>query len=349
MNLVYLITKNNPRFAQSRDVGKFKVQRNGRVWRGVRVGGDRGRIYVEKATDCQPFRSRPGTIGWYAQALGGDTEVTVRFVGDGKTVSKRRLAVTNDSFEPIVLPWPQEPFTPPLDLEISCNGPSPAFIASHFDLDRNLLFNRCKGRGVELGPGPNPHIRPHPDTEVFYVEQKSPDDWVSLYGDHYKMDFDPSLAPYYVVGEAHRIPVEPRSLDFIYSSHVFEHLVNPLGHLEIWSGLLRPGGEVLMVIPDYIGSKDYLADASTMDEILAEYRHGGFEPSLDHYRRYGHARGNPQKAQGLFDKKSSIHMHYYSNDNMGSLLELAVQKGWFARYTILHSTNAKDFHVILVK
>lgn len=349
MNLVYLITKKNPRFAQSRDVGKFKVERNGVTWRGVKLGSDRGRIYLENATDCQPFRSRPGSVGWYVQGLEGETEVVVRFVADGETVSKRRLQVTKNNFEPVVLPWPEEPFTPPLDLEISCSGPSPAFIASHFDLDRQVLFSRCKGRGVELGPGPNPHIRPGPKTEVFYVEQKAPDEWVSLYGEHYKMDFDPALAPFYVVGEAHRIAVQPESLDFIYSSHVFEHLVNPLGHLEIWSGLLRKGGEVLMVIPDYIGSKDFLANASTMEEVLSEYRQGGFDPSLDHYRRYGHARGNPEKAQSLFDKKSSIHMHYYSNDNMRELLQLAVEKGWFDKYTILHSANAKDFHVILVK
>jgi predicted SAM-dependent methyltransferase len=350
MNLAYLIiSKKNARFAQSRGVGKWKVRRNGVTWLGVRVGNERGRIYVENATDCQPFRGRPGSVGWYAQALEGEAEVVVRFVSEGKTVSKRRLMVTKNSFEPIVLPWPVEPFTSPLDLEISCSGPLPVFIASHFELDRNLLFSRCKGKGVELGPGPNPHIRPGPETEVFYVEQKSPDEWVRLYGDHYKYDFDPSLAPFYVIGEAHRIAVQAESLDFIYSSHVFEHLVNPLGHLEIWSGLLRKGGEVLMVIPDYIGSKDYLADATTLQEVLSEYHQGSFDPSFDHYRRYGHARGTPQKAQSLFDKKSSIHMHYYSNDNMRDLLQMAVDKELFEKYTIIHSQNAKDFHVILVR
>ena len=349
MNLLYLIVNKNARFAQSREVEKFRVDRNGLTWRGVKVGSDRGRIYLEKATECQPFKSRPASVGWYAQALGGETEVVVRFAIEGKTVTKRRLKVTRDSFEPIILPWPVEPITSPLDLEISCSGPSPAFIASHFDLDRKVLFDRCKGKGVELGPGPNPHIRPGPETEVFYVEQKSPDEWVSLYGQHYKMDFDPALAPFYVVGEAHRIPVAPESLDFIYSSHVFEHLVNPLGHLEIWSGLLRQGGEVLMVVPDYIGSKDFLVEASTLEEIGAEYREGRFEPSIEHYDKYARARGMSGKAQSLYDSKSSIHMHYYSNGNMRDLLQLAVDRGLFGKYTIIHSLNAKDFHVILGK
>jgi SAM-dependent methyltransferase len=349
MNLVYLISNRNERFARSRKLAKMRIEHNGLTWRGVKVDNDGGSIYAERITDCQPFRGRAASVGWYAKALHVDTEVAIRFISNGKTISKRRLTVRKGGFEPIVLPWPAEPFTPPLDLEIYCSGPAPVFIASHFDLDRSLLFARCKGKGVELGPGPNPHIRPSAQTQVFYVEQKPPAEWVELYGEHYKMSFDASLEPLYVVGEAHDIPVEPQSLDFIYSSHVFEHLVNPLGHLERWSQLLRPQGEVLMIVPDYIGSKDYLADPTSMAELLGEFRDGGFTPSISHYERYGRARSSPDKAQKLFDSRSSIHMHYYTNDNMRDLLELSVKQGYFSKYTILHSRNAKDFHVIISK
>jgi SAM-dependent methyltransferase len=349
MNLFYLIANRNVRFARSRKVAKMRIEHNGLTWRGVKVGSGGGSVYIESATDCQPFRSRPGTVGWHAKALDGDTEVAVRFIAGGKTVGKRRLTVAAGAFEPIVLPWPVEPFSSPLDLEIYCTGPAPVFLATHFELDRKILFDRCKGRGVELGPGPNPHIRPSEDTDVFYVEQKHPDEWVKLYGDHYRMDFDTALESRYVVGEAHEIPVPPESLDFIYCSHVFEHLVNPIGHLEIWSRLLRKGGEVLMVIPDYIGSKDYLAEPSTMEVCIAEFRDGGFSPSLGHYARYAQARNLPGNGQKLFDSKSSIHMHYYSNENMRALLEYSRTLNHFQQYSILHSENAKDFHVIISK
>jgi predicted SAM-dependent methyltransferase len=259
------------------------------------------------------------------------------------------MTAARDGLEPIVLPWPVEPPIDELDLEIVCDGPSPAFIATHFEHERNVLIRRCRGKGVELGPGPNPHVLPSAETDVVYVEQKSPDDWVALYGEHYKLDFNPDLASHYVIGEAHRIPAAPASLDFIYSSHVFEHLVNPLGHLEIWSALLRKGGEVLMVIPDYIGSKDFLANVTTMDAILAEFRRGSFEPLFEHYEQYAAIRGMPKKARKLYDLKSSIHMHFYTNDNMRELLERTVELGMFEGYTILHSPNAKDFHVILMK
>lgn len=348
MNLFYLIAKNNERFRKSRDVSKFRVDRNGLTWRGVRVGNG-GSIYLDRATECEPFRSRCGSPGWFVRGIGGRAELSVRFRADGELVAERNLTASEDGLDPIVLPWPITPSAEPLDLEIACAGPAPVFVASHFELDRSLLLSRCKGKGVELGPGPNPRVLPAPGVDVLYVEQKTPAEWAALYGDHYKMDFDPALSPYYVVGEAHDIPAAPESLDFIYSSHVFEHLVNPIGHLKIWSGLLRKGGEVLMVIPDYIGSKDYLATASTMEAILAEFRSGTYDPSLEHYQRYAAARGLPKKAQKLFDLKSSIHMHFYTNDNMRSLLEHVVQAGLFESYSIVHSANAKDFHVVLAK
>lgn len=348
MNLFYLVAKNNERLRHSKDVRKFRMQRNGLTWRGARVENG-GSIRVERATECQPFRGRCGSPGWYVQGIGGTAELTVRFRNGAAVVGERDIRAAGEGLEPIVLPWPIDPLKDDLDLEIECKGPAAAFVASHFELDRNDLIGRCKGKGVELGPGPNPHVRPAPGVEIFYVEQKAPEEWASLYGDHYKIDFDPSLAPHYVVGEAHRIPADPGSLDFIYSSHVFEHLVNPLGHLEIWAGLLKKGGEVLMVVPDYIGSKDYLTNASTMEELRAERRDGGFAPSIEHYRRYASARGTPKKAQKLYDLKSSIHMHFYTNVNMHEVLEHVVQAGLFDRYSILHSANAKDFHVILVK
>jgi SAM-dependent methyltransferase len=345
MNLFYLIANKNPRFARSRNVSRFRLDHDGLVWRGARIGS----LQIDNATECRPFRSRPGIVNWFARAIEGDVEIAIRFTSGGKTVGKRRMCLSGEGFNPIVLPWPVDPVAGHLDLEIYCTGETPAFIASHFDLDRKVLFSRCKGKGAELGPGPNPHILPSNETDVIYVEQKSPAEWVSLYGEHYKMAFNPALAPYYVIGDAHAIPAGPGSLDFIYSSHVFEHLVNPLGHLEIWSGLLRKGGEVLMVVPDYIGSKDYLADPTGMEEIVREFGDETFAPSFHHYERYAEARRSPAKAKALFESKSSIHMHYYSNSNMSELLELAVQRGYFDKFTIIHSANAKDFHVILTK
>lgn len=104
-----------------------------------------------------------------------------------------------------------------------------------------------------------------------------------------------------------------------------------------------------MVIPDYIGSKDYLVEESSLESIISEYREKKFSPSLSHYETYGRARNSVNKAKSLYDSKTSIHMHYYSNDNMSSLLQYSVDQGHFGRFSLIHVANAKDFHVILAK
>lgn len=349
MNLFYLISNANNRLAKSTGVTHTRAARNGLTWRGVQIGNPGGSLVLERATECQPFRGRCDTPGWFASAVGDEAELKIRFIESGGVLAERRMRITSESFEPIMLPWPVQPFAGPLDLEIECCGPSAVFIACHFELSRKEVVARCTGTGVELGPGPNPQVLRSAETNVLYVEQKAPEEWAKLYGESYRAKFDPEQIPYYVVGDAHQVPAQADSLDFIFSSHVFEHLANPLGHLQMWSEKLRPGGEVVMVVPDYIGSKDFIASASTIDELRSEFEAGSFEPSLRHYERFARSRGTPGKAKALLDSKTSVHVHFYSNDNMAELLDYAVGQNWFSEYSIVHSRNAKDFHVIAAK
>lgn len=86
-----------------------------------------------------------------------------------------------------------------------------------------------------------------------------------------------------------------------------------------------------------------------MEDIRSEFDAGVFEPSMQHYERYARARELPKKARQWFDSKTSIHVHFYSNDNMAQLLDHAVGERWYSAYALRHSRNAKDFHVILRK
>ena len=62
--------------------------------------------------------------------------------------------------------------------------------------------------------------------------------------------------------------VEDGSLGFIFSSHVFEHLANPLGHLEHWYAKLRHGGLIVGIVPDVGGSKDYVFEPCSVTGLL---------------------------------------------------------------------------------
>ncbi len=114
----------------------------------------------------------------------------------------------------------------------------------------------------------------------------APEEWDRLYNTGDKFPRRPELWSNYVVGDAHNLPVPDNSIDFIFGSHVFEHLANPLGHLERWRRKLRPGGKVLCVIPDLNGTKDALQTPTGPVDWLAEYHAEQWEPTPEQYARY---------------------------------------------------------------
>ena len=55
--------------------------------------------------------------------------------------------------------------------------------------------------------------------------------------------------PVDIVADGSALPFEYDSLDYILSSHVMEHFYDPIGVLEHWIKIIRPGGYIFMIIP----------------------------------------------------------------------------------------------------
>lgn len=52
-----------------------------------------------------------------------------------------------------------------------------------------------------------------------------------------------------VDAEAHALPFEDSSQDYVISSHVFEHLPDPIAAIKEWNRVVRDGGYVFMIVP----------------------------------------------------------------------------------------------------
>lgn len=346
MNLFHMLHRQDPNLTIEGDVSLAKHDVGEETWRGIdlRAGGA---LTIPDVTRFVSFRTFPQTCGWMVETDSRlELKLTFHRHGSNEELSSRTFT---GAFQPVTLPWPRGVFDK-LDLRVEAvgRGRGAIFLANHRALSRDWLFELAVGTGIEIGPGPQPQIMPGPRVNVSYVEQMPPDEWNRLYNVSGKYPVRPELWGNYVVGEACDLPVADGSLDFIFGSHVFEHLANPIGHLQTWKRKLAPGGKVICVVPDLAGTKDAVQERSTLEEWRQEFDQGVWRPIERHYIRHLRLPAGHKVVRHAMERQQSIHAHYYDNINCQILLDFAVKHLEYSGYFIEHTPNHKDFHFILL-
>ncbi|HEX2898602.1 MAG TPA: methyltransferase domain-containing protein [Bacteroidia bacterium] len=337
MNLFDLITRKDRRVEIRGAAALSHSKWLGDTWSVIDIGEKRSQLKIKRFDELHPFKTRDRDLGWYASAESGAV-VKLSLVSGEKKLHEVSVPL-HESPTPLHLHWPRGiGFSDEFDLVLDFSENARLFV--HRRLNRSFLYQLAKGRGLEIGPGPRPQIVNSEDTSVLYLEMLTQEEWSSSDSKN-KYGADRADWSQYVIGPASSIPVDDASLDFIFSSHVFEHLANPLGHLVHWRSKLKPGGVVLAVVPDMLSCKDYTARASTLGELVGEQKEGMWTPQPHHYRRFSEYRRVRLRTD------VSIHVHFYTNSNMPSVLEHATGHLGYRGYDFVHEKNHKDFHFVL--
>ena len=217
---------------------------------------------------------------------------------------------------------------------------------------RQKITPLLEGNGIEVGPGLNPHILPTKNIDVRYIESTPAEEWLKLYNkqDHPPKAISENLWSKYIVSDAQELSViENASLDFIFSNHVFEHLMNPIQVLENWASKLKPGAKVVGVIPDCRYTFDLRQRPSTKAEWEHEYDNFVNVIGLNKYERWCKYTAPYNTPQNLIDRNYSIHVHYYTPESFSGLVDLLVAKSIFQSAFYNTSPNNKDFGFVLQK
>jgi len=327
---------------------------NGVQWRCIRTRSSSSpQITVSMITKWYPFSNRPETVGWYARTLKGDASVTIEILHNQEVVGTTCITIDSQPKE-VRIPWPlsTSKLSPNLSLSIKFNlaDDQQADLMINRCLDRKDLTSLALGHGIEIGPGPRPQILNSSDVSVKYVEEMSEGEWTNLYDKDGQYASSQSDWTNHIVGKASNLPCQDASLDFIFSSHVFEHLANPLGHLAHWSSKLKPGGAILTIVPDIAGTKDYSQQPSSLEEIIHEQANDIWEPSVHHYLRWASTRAEwLNRVEEAMSARRSIHVHYYTRENTATLLNHAIAHLGFDSFHIMHTPNHRDFYWVLIK
>ena len=145
---------------------------------------------------------------------------------------------------------------------------------------RRLLTRHIVGSGLELGPGHAP-FPAGPGTSVRIVDRCQPEENRVLFAELEDAEF----ARPDIVADLNTDRLEAvadASQDFVICSHVLEHLAEPIGLLGDMHRVLRPGGVVLILLPDRHRTFDRYRTGTPLAHLVAEYESGVSEVDDEH-------------------------------------------------------------------
>ncbi|MEP7370253.1 MAG: methyltransferase domain-containing protein [Dermatophilaceae bacterium] len=204
---------------------------------------------------------------------------------------------------------------------------------------RQLLARTLVGTGLELGPGESPFPLTLGGATARYVDRWSTEDNARLFREVEATRFS---EPNFLVdlNKDRLSAFDDESQDFVIASHILEHLVEPLGQLADIHRVLRPGGTLLIFLPDRRHTFDRARQPTPLQHLVDEYDQGVTELDEAHLDEFiqnvpedwGDAAPPRDRAEQLDrHRQRSIHVHCWSEDEFAEVLAHQIRHmglGW---------------------
>lgn len=190
---------------------------------------------------------------------------------------------------------------------------------------RIAIASALRGKGIEVGPGHMPFPIPPTVTGVTYVSRLLPEDERRLFPE---VPADEPFTPVDVVADIDcdgLTAFADDSQDFVIASHVVEHLAAPIWSLSEFFRVVRPGGYVVLVLPDRRLTFDRHRAPTSIEHLLREHAAGVREIDDDHLLDFlanvaGDADPSPEVLHSRRERR--IHAHCWSEPEFRALLAL---------------------------
>ncbi len=127
---------------------------------------------------------------------------------------------------------------------------------------------RLRGRGIEIGALDLPIPGIHP----IYVDRAT-----SFAGKSTTAD---------VIADAAQLPFAAGALDYVASSHLLEHLPDPVRALVEWHRVVRAGGWIYLVVPDRRYTFDRQRECTPVEHMLSDFEAGADGRDTTHFEDY---------------------------------------------------------------
>lgn len=155
------------------------------------------------------------------------------------------------------------------------------------------------------------------------------------------------------IREASEFPdIRSSSFDFVLSSHVIEHLANPLRGLREWRRVLRNDGTLILIVPHRDGTFDHRRPVTTVEHIQKDFHDDTGEDDRTHIaevlelhdlERDPWAEGRYEFEKRCEDNPRNRCVHHHVFDT-----ELAIRMVHLAGFVVLAVELALPSHIVIV-
>ena len=134
-------------------------------------------------------------------------------------------------------------------------------------------------RGIEVGALTTPLLRP-PEADVRYVDHADQATLREKYRADPNVDIDKIVHVDAIWGDRTLAECFPGELfDYVLASHLIEHVPDVIGWLAEVSAVLRPGGRLILAIPDRRYTFDILRRETSLPELVDAHLRGARRPT----------------------------------------------------------------------
>ena len=147
-------------------------------------------------------------------------------------------------------------------------------------IGRTVLAQKyLRGDGLELGAFASPTMTPY-GARTRYVDRVPASHWKDVPEYRHVQPVDPDI----IDDGATLAGVPDASQDYIVSFHMLEHVPNTLVAVENWIRVLKPGGILLVAVPDRRFGRDAPRELTTFQHLVDDLRAGESRDDSAHYR-----------------------------------------------------------------
>ena len=186
---------------------------------------------------------------------------------------------------------------------------------------RNFVKNNLSGIGLEIGALHAPFPTNNRTVMTYQDRLTQADLKIEIGKNNKDVDINKIICNG-IVSDAEVVPFPDGTFDFVCTSHVFEHLKNPVKALYEWIRVIKEGGHIFMVVPDKRYTFDKDRDLTYLSHIDYDYEHDVKEVELEHYEDFYTKVHKVDKKLAMdgYKRQDNIHVHTFTEDSLIELL-----------------------------